>query len=342
MENVANNEMVKVNEECRPILLSAMDAMIDIRARRFSNSISIHPLACPRLPSAILLAVGGWSGGDSTNAVEAYDVRANVWVNLIDAVGLPRAYHGTAVLNGSLYCIGGFDGIEQCNTTLRFYLDTHTWDEVAPMYYRRCHISVTVLDGHIYAMGGYNGYSRLETAERYQPSNNQWTLIASMNEQRSDACCTTLHGKVGGFNEVNCLHTAEAYNPNTDTWCHIQQMHNYRSNFGIAVFDDCLFVVGGFNGLSTTPYVESYNAETGEWSGILDMEISRSALSCCVLSGLDNMAEYTATRYSLECLDVEDDIDAIKVHQQHAGANTGGKELYTGFGFLLGAHISNP
>lgn len=200
MDNVAKNELVKANEECQQILRSTMDAMINIRVKRFSNSISYNPLACPRLPSAILLAIGGWSLGDSTNAVEAYDVRAKVWVNLIDDGGLPRAYHGTAVLSGSLYCVGGFDGHEQCNTTLRFHLDTHTWDEVAPMYYRRCYVSVTALDGHIYALGGYDGYNQLETAERYQPSTNQWTLIASMHEQRGDAACTTLHGKVSYTN----------------------------------------------------------------------------------------------------------------------------------------------
>lgn len=77
-------------------------------------------------------------------------------------------------------------------------------------------------------------------------------------------------------------------------------MRYCRTNFGIAVLDDCLFVIGGFNDWSTIPYVEQYNAETGEWSEVLDMAIPRSALSCCVLSGLDNMAEYTTTRYPLQ------------------------------------------
>jgi len=30
----------------------------------------------------ILLAIGGWSGGSPTNAIEAYDPRAETWLNV--------------------------------------------------------------------------------------------------------------------------------------------------------------------------------------------------------------------------------------------------------------------
>uniref|UniRef100_A0A3B4YID4 Kelch like family member 10 n=2 Tax=Seriola lalandi dorsalis TaxID=1841481 RepID=A0A3B4YID4_SERLL len=361
MENVTDNEVVKASGECRQILLKTMDAMLDIRTKRCSSSISFHSLARPRLPPAVLLAIGGWSGGSPTNGIEAYDVRGQCWVSVTDDEEAPRAYHGTAFLNGSVYCVGGFNGVEQFSSMHRFDLDMHTWQEVAPMHSRRCYVSVTVMDGYIYAMGGYDGHDRLETAERYQPRTNQWTLIASMHEQRSDASCTTLHGKVyicggfngneclstaecynpetnqwtliasmgnrrsgvgvmaysdhvfavGGFNGTSRLHTAEAYNPNNNTWHNVPHMMNPRSHFGIAVIDDCLFVVGGFNGFTTTLDVECYNMETGEWSDVCDMEISRSALSCCVVYGLNNMDEYAATRYSLQLSDEEDKVMKI-------------------------------
>lgn len=86
-------------------------------------------------------------------------------------------------------------------------------------------------------------------------------------------------------------------------------MLNPRSNFGIAVIDDRLFVVGGFNGFTTTFDVECYDIEAGEWSGARDMEISRSALSCCVVYGLNNVAEYAATRYSLQFSDEEVEVE---------------------------------
>lgn len=201
LDSVTDNKLVKASEECRPILLKTMEVILDLRTRRFSDSVFCNPLARPRLPPAILLAVGGWSGGSPTNNIEAYDVRAGRWVNVANNGEAPRAYHGAAFLNGSLYCVGGFDSVEQFSTMHRFDLGTHTWQEVAPMHTRRCYVSVTVMDGYIYAIGGYDGQDRLETAERYQPSTNQWTLIAPMHEQRSDASSTTLHGKVGGAKE---------------------------------------------------------------------------------------------------------------------------------------------
>ncbi|KAF3696697.1 Kelch-like protein 10 [Channa argus] len=356
IKSVDDNEVMKSSEECRKLLRRALENMLDIRTKDFSNSIICYPLAYPRLPAAVLLAIGGWSGEGPTNGIESYDVCADCWVKIPDNELTPRAYHGTAFLNGSVYCVGGTDNIQQLSTVQRFDLGTHTWQEVAPMHSRRCFVCVTVLDGYIYAMGGYDGRDRLSTAERYKPRTNQWTLIASMNARRGNACCTTLQGKiyicggsngseclltaecytpetnqwtmiaamgkrrsgigvvtysgyvfaVGGFDGTARLRTVEAYNPDTDTWSDMPSMVQRRSNYGIAVIDDRLFVVGGFNGFSTTVGVESYNIEADHWSYVPEMKISRSALSCCVVYGLTNIAEYVAPRPSLQVSEVEE------------------------------------
>lgn len=86
----------------------------------------------------------------------------------------------------------------------------------------------------------------------------------------------------------------EVYNPQTNTWCPAPSMLNRRSNFGIAVFDDRLFVVGGHNGIHSVQKVESFDVKTGLWSEERDMLFSRSAFSCCVVSDLPNMADYAA------------------------------------------------
>ncbi|KAK9526757.1 hypothetical protein VZT92_015440 [Zoarces viviparus] len=338
--NVVSNELVKNNIKCRPIISEAISIMCHFLTNRRSQLCSHFNR--PRQPNAVLLAIGGLSFNNSSEFIEAYDVRADCWINTTNQLDHLRTNHGTASLNGSIYCVGGFDGVEHFNSVSRFDLATHTWEEVAPMYYRRCYVSVTVLDECIYAMGGYDGHERLCTAERYRPETNQWSLIAPMQEHRSDASSTTLHNKVyvcGGFNGTECLETAEcyspetnqwtmiahmnylrsglgiiayagyvyavggydgftrlcnveAYNPRNNTWYEMTPMSNPRSNFGIEVLDDRLFVVGGFNGFSTAYSVETYDATTDEWSDACAMEISRSALSCCVVPKLPNRAEY--------------------------------------------------
>lgn len=83
-----------------------------------------------------------------------------------------------------------------------------------------------------------------------------------------------------------------------------------RSNFGIEVLEDRLFVVGGFNGFTTSYDVECYNATTNEWVEVCGMGIFRSAVSCCVISGLPNMAEYVIPRDALPLLSIEEETES--------------------------------
>nr|XP_055033979.1 kelch-like protein 10 isoform X2 [Misgurnus anguillicaudatus] len=347
--NVKSNPLVTDDEFCSNVINSATKALNNLNISELSSQDLPKQLIRPRLPPTVMLAIGGWSTGGPTNMIEAYDVRADCWVNVTPEVDTQRAYHGTVVLDGFVYCIGGFDGVNYFNSVRKFDITNQTWHEVAPMYERRCHVSVTVLDGHIYAMGGYDGNIRLNSAERYDPKTNQWSLIASMNEHRSDAGAVTLHGKVyicGGFSGFDCHSTAEVfdpqtnqwsfiapmmhrrsglgvtshgnrvyavggcdgadrlrsverYNPDTDSWRDIEPMITPRSNFGIEVLEDRIYAVGGFNGSSTTDNVECFNWETNYWYEVCDMTISRSALSCCILSGLPEVIKYTANRDSL-------------------------------------------
>ncbi|XP_063744509.1 kelch-like protein 10 [Eleginops maclovinus] len=356
IECVSNNPLVKESEDCKSILLRTLKAMLDLQTMSFFDSIYYHPLARPRMPSAIMLAFGGWRGRVPTDAIQAYDVRADRWVNVTSNMEGPRAYHCTVFLEGSVYCVGGFDRVERLSSVHRFDLVLRTWQKVAEMHVRRCFVTVTVMDGFIYAMGGYDGEDRHNTVERYQPRANQWTLIAPMHEQRSDASSTSLHGKVyicggfngneslstaecydpesnqwtliasmgsgrsgvgvvayadhvfavGGFDGTSRLSTAEAYNPETDTWHAVPSMLSSRSNFGIALIDDRLFVVGGFNDSSTFRAVECFDVEADEWSDARDLETSCSALSCCVVYGLPNLAEYASPHHSVQISEAEE------------------------------------
>ncbi|XP_078485792.1 kelch-like protein 10 isoform X1 [Ciona intestinalis] len=338
--------------ECRGLIKDAMKVVCDLHGFD-SNTVSPHgnvfsSLVRPRLPFEILLAIGGWSGGSPTNAIEAYDPRAESWLNAStipdsDVAGgyrtvadIPRAYHGVAFVKGNVYVIGGFDGVNYFNTVRRFSVANFEWVEEPQMLHKRCYISVTVLDKKIYALGGMDGTNRLNSAECYDPSQKIWSILPDMNESRSDSSATSLHGRVyiaGGFNGQECLFTAEfydpetsvwtritpmrsrrsgvsiisfhdmvyavggfdgvnrlrhaeAYCPRTNTWRNIASMNKPRSNFGIEVVDDQLLVVGGYNGHQTSWDVEAYDDTANEWYEIKDMHICRSALSCCVMSGV--------------------------------------------------------
>ncbi|XP_059926462.1 kelch-like protein 10 [Gadus macrocephalus] len=344
LSRVESHPLVRRDTRCSP----AVTAMLRlIGACDASARLDVlNPLTRPRLPPAVLLAVGGWSGGAPTGSVESYDARADRWVGVPVEGEEPRAYHGVVVLGDALYCVGGFDGVQYFNSVRRFDLAACRWRPAAPMHARRCYVSVAALDGCVYAMGGYDGHERLSSLERYRPHGNQWTPLAAMSEARSDASATTLHGKVyicGGFNGSVCLDSAECYDPRADQWTLLPPMGGPRSgvgvmayrdqvyalggfdgvdrllsveafspgaaawraapamlgprsNFGVEVLEGRLYVAGGFNGHSTSFSAERYDGATGAWSAVRDMAVHRSALSCCVVTGLADLAEYAFPR----------------------------------------------
>jgi len=93
-----------------------------------------NTLARPCLPNAIMLAIGGSSGGDPTNAIEAYDIHTDDWTTR-HTTRSPQwerllfwwLWHGGAVR--------------------KFDLSTHTWHEVAPMSSCRCSVPREVMVG---------------------------------------------------------------------------------------------------------------------------------------------------------------------------------------------------
>ncbi|KAJ3583118.1 hypothetical protein NHX12_034451 [Muraenolepis orangiensis] len=190
LSHVTTNPLVSGDERCGPVVAEALRVTSGLAADRPPLDFR-GPLTRPRLPHAVLLAVGGWSGGP-TNSVESYDAPTDRWVSVAVGGEEPRTYQGTVLLRGCLYCVGGFDGSEFLNSVRRFDPATGLWHQAAPMHSRHCYVSAVVLDGCIFAMGGYDGHTRLNSVERYEPDNNQWSLVASMHEHRSDASASTL------------------------------------------------------------------------------------------------------------------------------------------------------
>ncbi|KAM9466925.1 kelch-like protein 10 [Clarias gariepinus] len=284
MDNVGNNVFVAHDTACRPIIYSVLLNISGLNPDEFLNSV----FARPRIPSAVLLAIGGWSHEGPTNTIEVYDPRAKCWFHLTCRGESPRGYYETVYLNGFLYCIGGCDGLDNFNSVCRFDPITRTWAGVSPMHSRRGYVSVCVLDGCVYAMGGFDGTECLNTVERYDPKNNQWTMIAPMHECRSEASATVLNGKLficGGFDGNEWLCTAENYNPQTGQWTLLPSMSSRRGGLGVIAYGGQVYAVGGCNGV-VLKSVEAYNPQTDSWGNVPDMINRRSNFGIAVLDDL--------------------------------------------------------
>ncbi|XP_076002993.1 kelch-like protein 10 [Genypterus blacodes] len=286
--NVINNMMLMCDTECQETVKTAQTLLNDGIVRYPGI---YHPLARPRLPASILLAIGGRiKNGYSvaTNAIEAYDICADLWVNLTNPEESPRSQLGVVFLNGSVYCVGGNTEIQYFSSVRRFDLATHTWHQVASMKLRRCCVSITALNGCIYVIGGNDGHNCHSTAECYNPESNQWTDIASMNERRSHASCTNFQGKVyicGGFSGESFLSSAEYYSPDIDQWFQIAAMSIHRYGLGVVALEEQIYAVGGKNEESYINSAEVYNPQTNSWQPVTPMLTPRKGFGIEVLDG---------------------------------------------------------
>ncbi|XP_060761234.1 kelch-like protein 10 [Neoarius graeffei] len=248
--------------------------------------------------NGFVYCIGGFDGNSYTNTVRRFDPVTRTWAQ-VSPMHTRRCYVSVCVLEGRIYALGGFDGNEWLDTVERYEPETNQWSMIAPMHERRSDAGATALNGKVYVCGGFDEDQHLFTAEYYNPQTDQWTVIPPMRHRRRGVGVVSYDGQiyaVGGFDGVIYHRNAEVYNPQTNSWRAIPSMMKSRSHFGIEVVDDLLFVAGGRNGCASISEVECYDKKTDAWCAVKDMKVLRSALSCCVLSGLPNMAEYTAPR----------------------------------------------
>uniref|UniRef100_A0AAQ4P9M6 BTB domain-containing protein n=1 Tax=Gasterosteus aculeatus aculeatus TaxID=481459 RepID=A0AAQ4P9M6_GASAC len=277
--------------ECVTMVLNAMTVHAQPRRGEAADPLALAPQ--PRC----------WPSAAETEAspnthVQLYDARADRWMGV--ARGPSRGFHGCAVLNGAVYCIGGFDGERNLRSVRAMDVATRTWWDAGPMRKARSHLSVVALDGCIYAMGGCDGFGVLSTAERYRADTGNWTLLAPMHRQRSDSCAAALRGKVYIFDGIP-LNTAgsnaECYDPHANQWTLIAPMLAGCNVAQAAAYGDQIYVVGGVRHFSATNRVLIYDPASNRWSEGTPMISARSSFGLAVLE--DKL--YAAGGYNNPC-----------------------------------------
>ncbi|KAL3058102.1 hypothetical protein OYC64_010307 [Pagothenia borchgrevinki] len=242
----------------------------------------------------VVYLIGGIYTELYLNTVQKFDLVTRTW-HQVAPLNFCRGYVCVVVHNECIYAIGGYNGVTCFNTVECYRPENDRWTMVAQMHSRRSGAGATTLNGKVYVCGGYNGHRSLSTAECYDPDFNQWTLISAMRTSRSGLGVAAYRNRIyavgGTMNVEFSLHTVEAYNPETNSWNFTPSMLYPRSYFDIEVVDDQLFLVGGHSGSSTMLDVNRYDDEAGMWYYVSLVETPRSGLSCCVLQGLNSMAE---------------------------------------------------
>ncbi|XP_041987203.1 kelch-like protein 10 [Aricia agestis] len=272
----------------------------DTRADRWF--LSIHMDLAPRAYHGLcalnnlIYMIGGFDGSDHFNTVRCYDPVTNVWQERA-CMYQARCYVSVVVHDDLIYALGGYNGRTRMASAERYYPDKNQWEMTTPMNKQRSDASAASLGGKIYIVGGFNGQEVLSSAEVFDPDVKQWSFIRSMISPRSGVSLIAYRDSLyalGGFNGYNRLNTGERFCPQRGgEWQEVTEMFSARSNFATVLLDDMIFVIGGFNGSTTIPHVECYDGDTHEWYDASPMNLTRSALSACVLSGLPNARSFS-------------------------------------------------
>ncbi|XP_063767728.1 kelch-like protein 10 [Eleginops maclovinus] len=253
--------------------------------------------------------IGGIYNHVYLNNVKKFDIVTRTW-HQVAPMNYCRGYVCVVEQNECIYAIGGYNGVTCFNSVECYRPETDRWTMVAQMNSRRGGAGATTLNGKVYVCGGNNGNRDVSTAECYDPDINQWTKISSMKISRSGLGVAAYRNRIyavgGTTNMEHSLLTVEAYNPETNKWSCTPSMRRPCSYFDIEVVDDQLFLVGGYNGSSTVSDVNCYDDEAGMWYDFSLIKKPRSGLSCCVLQGLNSMAEDLFPRGALMLPNVED------------------------------------
>jgi len=195
----------------------------------------------------------------------------------------------SAVVDGKIYCIGGWDGYEVVSALEVYDPDNDTWETKSPMPQPLAGHSCAEWNGKIYACGDYNSAmgGDLNIVEVYDIANDTWTFGRNMPTPRRGSSAAAVDGKIyviGGYNESQGgLSMLEVYDIENDTWTTKSPMPTERGNFGIAVVSNEIYCIGGYNGVALD-VVEIYNPSTDSWETKTSMLIKRTDLACAVVN----------------------------------------------------------
>ena len=195
----------------------------------------------------------------------------------------------TAVLNGKIYVLGGFDINEKSTAVVEVYNpNTNTWASAQPLPFAVNHNSAAVAAGKLYSFGG----GSLRQVFVYNPASDSWSEVAPMHlGHAGTAAVGVINDKIyvagGGSLEASSIRDLEVYDPVANTWTMRAPMSLARNHCAGGVIDGKFYVVGGRSGSGSDSFnkLEVYDPQSNSWSSRASMPTARSGIAAAVLNG---------------------------------------------------------
>ena len=223
---------------------------------------------------SIATLLSGVSGGQA----------GGVWQDLAP-MPTARQELASAVLNGKIYVIAGFDSGGASTSTVEVYNPaTNSWASAQSIPIANNHGNAAVAAGKLYTFGGVSN-----AAFVYDPALNTWSPVASMNFQHGGtAAVGVINNKIyvaGGTGGGMQQRELEVYDPAANTWTNLAPMDVPRNHTGGGVINGKLYVAGGRDSATAPTALEVYDPQTNAWTTLAPMPTGRSGIGVGVVGG---------------------------------------------------------
>ena len=242
------------------------------------------------VPGGKVYTIGGYymyaPSNNFTARVSGYDPATNAWA-AAPSLGTARRELAAAVLNGTLYALGGTSTTGYVVTLVETFTPTAagggTWATGTPMRTARSLFGAAAVEGKLVVSGGCGG-GPCTSAEVFDPASpGTWTAAASMATPRAQHCVATLGTLVysigGSDNNGNYLNSVEAYDITANAWAPVANMTTARYGAAASTLNEKLYVMGGCNyinyKLQVLNSVEYYDPAAKTWAAAAAMGTGR-------------------------------------------------------------------
>ena len=186
-------------------------------------------------------------------SIAKYSVKKNEWKHVTDIPSEEQLdSYGITADRDHVYIVGGFDGLDACDTILVYDIKTGTQCSSKKMRSKRSLCSCAILDNVLYVGGGWCGGHPLNTVECIA-LNDDCNHHRVADTPTYGCSLASLCGQLvmsGGFlgESLSCLvsNMVSVLSPSLNTWLPLPSMNKKRRFHGTCtVGDDTLMVVGG-------------------------------------------------------------------------------------------------
>ncbi|XP_077975375.1 kelch-like protein 21 isoform X2 [Styela clava] len=162
------------------------------------------------------------SNNNNSKTVEKFEPSDGTWSHVTDKP--VEGYHMSVVATGGfIYCIGGWNKVENLSNAMKFNPSDSTWTTLPSMPTARNGAAAVELDGKIYVMGGYN-CGHLNIVECFDTVAETWTTVARLSNSRYSFKVCVVEGKIFAVGGGNSKNTIEVYDPAVNSWKVVETM----------------------------------------------------------------------------------------------------------------------